>query len=309
MSETPAGNDAPGRSFIPSSRAAGLALIAIGYVVALAAAAGVLWAWPNAPSWQRAAVADLVATVVIFGFSVLTNNSSFYDAYWSVAPIPIAAWLAGDVAAGGWTPRRALVVALVAAWGVRLTWNWARGWTGFAHEDWRYLDYRRKTGRAYWLVSFLGLHLMPTVTVFLGMLALWPALLSPAPLGWLDAVAAAVTAGAIVLEATADAQLRAFRQRPGHEPGQIMHVGLWARCRHPNYLGEVSFWWGLFLFGLAGDLHAWWWTLVGPVWITTMFVTISIPLIDRRSLARRPGYAEHIRRVPALLPRLGRPPA
>jgi steroid 5-alpha reductase family enzyme len=83
---------------------------------------------------------------------------------------------------------------------------------------------------------------------------------------------------------------------------------LWARCRHPNYLGEISFWWGLYLFGLAGDRHAWAWTLVGPLWITIMFATISIPLIDRRSLARRPGYAEHIRRIPALLP-FGRPRA
>jgi steroid 5-alpha reductase family enzyme len=144
--------------------------------------------------------------------------------------------------------------------------------------------------------------------VFLGMLALWPALQSTAPLGLIDAAAVLVTAGAIVLEATADAQLRAFRLQGGHAPGQIMQTGLWARCRHPNYLGEISFWWGLYLFGLAGDRRAWTWTLVGPAWITIMFATISIPLIDRRSLARRPGYAEHIGRVPALLP-LGRPRA
>jgi steroid 5-alpha reductase family enzyme len=300
-----------GRAFVPTSRGAAFLWIAVGYLVALAAGIAVVQAWPGAPSatWQRVAVADVAATVVIFVFSVLFDNSSFYDAYWSVAPIPIAAWLAGSgAAAGGWTPRRVVVVALVAAWGVRLTWNWARGWSGFGHEDWRYVDYRKKTGSAYWLVSFAGLHFMPTVTVFLGMLALWPALTSTAPLGALDAAAALVTVAAIVIEATADAQLRAFRLQAGHAPGQIMHVGLWARCRHPNYLGEISFWWGVYLFGLAGDLHAWWWTLVGPVWITAMLVTISIPLIDRRSLARRPGYAEHIRRVPALLPRLGRPP-
>lgn len=294
-----------GRAFVPTSRGAAFFWIAVGYLAALAAGVAVVRAWPDLPSWQRVAAADVAATVVIFVFSVLFDNSSFYDAYWSVAPVPIAAWL--GAAAGNWTPRRLVVVALVAAWGVRLTWNWARGWSGFAHEDWRYVDYRKKTGSAYWLVSFFGLHFMPTVTVFVGMLALWPALGSDAPLGPLDVAALVVTAGAIAIEATADAQLRAFR-RDVRDPGRIMDVGLWSRCRHPNYLGEISFWWGLYLFGLAGRRHDWWWTLPGPVWITVMFVTISVPLIDRRSLARRAGYAEHMKRLPALLPRLRRPP-
>jgi steroid 5-alpha reductase family enzyme len=295
-----------GRPWIPASRAGALTFIAFGYALAFVAALAVARAWPTAPTWQRAAAGDLAATLVIFVCSVLCDNSSFYDPYWSVAPIPIAAWLAAD--AGPWTPRRLAVVGLVAAWGLRLTWNWIRGWSGFGHEDWRYVDYRHKTGRAYWLVSFFGLHFVPTVTVFLGLISLLPAVGATAPLGALDLVALAVTGGAILLEATADEQLRAFRQH-GQGPGRIMNVGLWSRCRHPNYLGEISFWWGLFLFGLAGSPRDWWWTLPGPLWITIMFVTISIPLIDRRSLARRPGYAEHMRRVPALLPRRRRPAA
>src|SRR6185369_17539243 len=97
---------------------------------------------------------------------------------------------------------------------------------------------------------------------------------------------------AIYIEATADAQLRAFRSG-GHEPGRLLDVGLWAYCRHPNYLGEISFWWGLFALGVAAEPSAWWWLLPGPLWITAMFVFISVPLIDRRSLERRPGFAEH----------------
>jgi steroid 5-alpha reductase family enzyme len=30
---------------------------------------------------------------------------------------------------------------------VRLTHNFLRGWRGLAHEDWRYVDVRNKTGR------------------------------------------------------------------------------------------------------------------------------------------------------------------
>jgi steroid 5-alpha reductase family enzyme len=254
--------------------------------------------------WVRLGVADLVATAVVFVASFIVDNSSCYDPYWSVAPLPVVAYL--GVVGEGPLVRRLLVVTLVMAWGLRLTWNFARGWPGLEHEDWRYVDYRKKVGGAYWLVSAFGLHLFPTITVFFAMLALEPAMMGQAPLGLLDGLAVVVTGGAIALETVADEQLRAFRQQRSAGGGGggdgIMATGLWAHSRHPNYLGELSFWWGLFLFGLAGG--GWvWWTLPGPAWITGMFVLVSVPMLDRRSVARRPAYAEHMRAVPGLVPR------
>jgi steroid 5-alpha reductase family enzyme len=288
------------RSFVPRGRAAGFVLITVTYVAALIAAL-ITFRLVDGGLWYRIGAADLVATGVVFVFSVLLDNSSAYDPYWSVAPLPVVVYLAwvGD----GPLVRRIAVVALVAAWGLRLTWNWARGWPGLEHEDWRYVDYRKKTGAAYWLVSALGLHLFPTATVFFALLALEPALMGRAPLGPWDVLALAVTAGAIVLETVADEQLRAFRRQRGSGGGDaIMATGVWAHSRHPNYLGEISFWWGLFLFGVAGG--GWlWWTLPGPAWVTGMFVLFSVPLLDRRSVARRPAYADHMRAVPGLLPR------
>ena len=103
-----------------------------------------------------------------------------------------------------------------------------------------------------------------------------------------------------VLETVADQQMRAFARTKA--PGDIMDRGVWAWSRHPNYLGELGFWWGLFLFGVAADPAAWWWTLSGPLAMTCMFLFASIPLLDGRSVERRPGYAEYMQRVPALLP-------
>jgi steroid 5-alpha reductase family enzyme len=286
------------RSFVPRGRAGGLAVIAIAYAAA-AAAAVVAFALVSGGVWVRLAVADLVATVVVLAVSFTVDNSSVYDPYWSVAPIPIAVWLA--IVSDGAPLRRATVAALVSAWGLRLTWNFVRSWPGLSHEDWRYVELRHKTGAAYWLVSAFGLHLMPTVTVLAALSSIGPALAGAAPLGPLDGVALVVTAGAVLLETVADEQLRAFR-RAQPAPGAIMSAGIWAHSRHPNYLGEIGFWWGLFLFGLAGG--GWnWWTLPGPLWMTTMFVFISVPMLDKRSLARRPEYANHMRAVPGLVPR------
>jgi steroid 5-alpha reductase family enzyme len=289
-----------------SDRATGFTQIVIAYVAGLAAA--VLGAYLTARAGYdsalvQLAVGDLAATLVVFGFSVRFDNSSVYDAYWSVIPI----WLVSYLAWIGWAQTQApirvvLVVALVWAWGVRLTHNWARGWTGFDHEDWRYRDIRAVTGRGYWLVSFLGIHLFPTILVFLGCVPIFAVTLEPGrPLGWLDAVATIVTAGAVIIELVADNSLRDYtlhRKRPG----ETMTEGIWAWSRHPNYFGETVFWWGLWLFGVAAVGFERWSLIIGAAVITLLFNFISIPLIEKRMLARRSDYADVQARVSRLLP-------
>jgi steroid 5-alpha reductase family enzyme len=265
--------------------------------VVLTAAAGY-----EAPIVQLA-VADVVATLVVFGFSVRYDNSSVYDAYWSVAPIVLVSYLAWIGASLSAAPIRVgLVVALVWFWGVRLTHNWARGWTGFAHEDWRYRDIRAKSGRHYWLVSLLGIHLFPTVVVFLGCLPIFVVMLEPGrPLNWIDGLATLVTGAAVGLELVADNSLRDYTlQRK--RPGESMSEGIWAWSRHPNYFGEISFWWGLWLFGVAALGVGRWWMISGAVAVTMLFNVVSIPLIERRMAARRVDYGEVQSRVSRLLP-------
>jgi steroid 5-alpha reductase family enzyme len=284
------------------------AWIAVAYAAALAAAVAVGGTLELASPLATAFWADLAATLVVFAFSFAFRNSSFYDAYWSVAPIAIAAyWLA--VASPEASPlRQGVVAAFVLAWGVRLTGNWARGWQGLHHEDWRYVDLQKTTGRAYWLVSFMGLHVIPTLWVFGGCLALYPALAvgTRAP-GVLDLLAVLVTGTAIWLEYEADNELRRFRTAPGRRTEDVLDTGLWALSRHPNYLGEMGFWWGLWLFGLAAD-PSWWWSIVGPLSITLMFRFASLPMIETRMLERRPErFAAYQQRTPMVIPRLRRP--
>ena len=82
---------------------------------------------------MQTALADIVGTVVIFGFSLSSGNSSYYDAYWSVIPMALAGYLVYAGWDSGADPTRALLVAaLVWYWGARLTHNWARGWQGLA---------------------------------------------------------------------------------------------------------------------------------------------------------------------------------
>ena len=278
-------------------RRRGLRALAVAYAAALVAAfaAGrALQGW--SPLWITA-WADLAATCAVFVFSIGLSNSSLYDPYWSVAPIPIVLYWA-SLGPGG--ARVAMALVLVCAWGARLTVNQLIRWRGLWHEDFRYAEIRLRTGRAYWPVSFLTIHLVPTAWVLLGLLPLYPALGLPSrPLGPLDGAAVVVTAGAIALEAVADLQLRRFL-RGRRDPAEVLTDGVWAWSRHPNYLGEILFWWGLFLFGLAAAPR--WWTAAGPIAITALFVFVSVPWMDRHMLARHPHFASRLHTTFALVP-------
>lgn len=279
-------------------RFSGFAIVGCAYVLALVVASTVVRALPLLHPLWVIALADVAATLTVFVFSRAFDNTSVYDPYWSLAPIAIAAFLVVGPGGAMLAPRHLMVLLLVVTYGLRLTWNWARGWPGLQHEDWRYADFRQKTGRAYWLVSFAAFHFFPTVMVYLGCLPLYAALTTQAPLGVLDALALVVTAAAIAIEAIADNQLRDYRR--ANPDGGICDLGLWRYARHPNYFGELGFWLGLLLFGLAAGAPAW--TALGLLAMVALFVGASIPMAEQRSLARRPHYAEHQKRVSMLVP-------
>lgn len=285
-------------SNIPKAEA--LVRVLVVYVLALFAA-GLVLAFSDANPLWRALLADLVATLVVFAASRWHRNSSFYDAFWSVIPPLLMLWwmTQGD---SGVQVREFLVLALILYWATRLTSHWAYYWPGLHHEDWRYPMLRNRSGRAAVWMDLLGIHLFPTLQVFLGMLPVYAlTVLAGRPLNWLDILAAVVTFSAITLQMAADFQLHAFADSA--EPGASLDTGLWARCRHPNYLGEIGLWVGLALFGLAAYPAGWWWLGLGAIAMILMFRFASIPMMEERSLERRPEYADVMARIPMLLPR------
>ncbi len=254
---------------------------------------------------------DVLATFVIFFFSLGFNNSSFYDAYWSVAPpFLFLFWMGqadtsllmepGPVA----MVRAGLCFMLVSFWAWRLTYNWARGWTGLDHEDWRYQDFREKTGALYWPVSFLGIHLFPTLIVFAMCLPFW-AIFNPTAGGFnlqlLDFLGLGLCFLGLFLETIADDQMHGAKQRGLLKPGLVFRKGLWGISRHPNYLGELLFWWGVYAVGMAASPD-YWWTFVGPLSLTLLFAFVSIPMMEKRQKTRKENYTEYQKEVPALIP-------
>ena len=282
-----------------SNKAVSLIVVAIVYMVAIY----IGWLVLQRASFQHSMidvlVADVAATLIVFLFSFLFKNSSVYDPYWSAIPPFIAVFLVFNNPDGN-SLRQNVMFGLILFWAIRLTANWARGWSGLNHEDWRYGKIASDTGRFYWPVSFIGIHLMPTFFVFLGCLPLWFGMSSNEPFNFIDIIAILVTLVAVVVEWIADEQLRNYKKQEKREP--YMKSGLWSLMRHPNYFGEILFWTGLFLFVFSSQRYNGWWTAVGFVSMIILFKFISIPLMEKRNMTNRPGYENYIREVNALLP-------
>ncbi len=285
------------------TKTASLARIAAAYVVALAvAAAWLAWGPGTRWLWLDTLIADVLATLMVFAASRMHHNSSFYDAYWSVVPPVMLVFWWSQGGLGIDDLRSWLVLVVVLLWAVRLTANWVSTFPGMHHEDWRYGMLRERAGRRELLVDLVAIHLVPTMQVFLGMLPVYVVLTRPGrDVGWLDVVALLTGVGAVAVELVADVQLHRFvRER---QPGDVMDRGLWGWSRHPNYVGEVGFWFALALFGLAASPDDAWWLFVGVAAMLAMFLGASIPMMEARSLERRPGYQAVIDRVPRFVPR------
>ncbi|MBR2903443.1 MAG: DUF1295 domain-containing protein, partial [Clostridia bacterium] len=143
-------------------RAVAFVKIAIVYVLATGMGVMVCWALPF-DLWLNILLGDVAATIVVFLYSVLFENASVYDPYWSVQPIVIVAGCCvGKAFSFAWL----FPLIAVCLWGVRLTANWAYTFKGMHHQDWRYTHYQQKTGKWYPIVNFFGIHMMPTLIVY-----------------------------------------------------------------------------------------------------------------------------------------------
>jgi len=274
-------------------------IVVVAYVLAIVAAWVAIDFFNERELWFKIAVGDFIGTVIIFISSLLMRNSSMYDPYWSVAPIVILLYVLMVSGAPLLNVRILMLSIVVIYWGIRLTHNWLKTWPGLGHEDWRYIKLSNDMGIFYWPVSFLGIHLMPTILVFLGCLPFIPIALSNQPLLWTDFVGFAVAIAAIEIERRADLQLRAFKQNPQGEP--VCELGLWKYSRHPNYFGEISFWGGIFImaWGINPSAHLWYGT--GFLTMVLLFVFISIPMMEKRQLEKE-GYSDYKKRVWMLVP-------
>ena len=237
-------------------------------------------------------IIDFAMTIVIFIMSSIFGNSSIYDPYWSVIPIVLSVYASYVLC--NFHYMSFIVIGLLVVWGLRLTINFFITFKNLDKQDWRYDHYKNKFPKIWPIVNLFGIHLFPTFIVFMVMLPVFNYLgiCSTAELNLSTIISCLICVAAILIETIADRQMHKFLKT--RKQNELINTGLWKRSRHPNYFGEILFWWGIYLVMLS--LNSSMWVLfLGPVLNTLMFVFISVPLAEKHQLQKNPSYQEYIK--------------
>lgn len=237
--------------------------------------------------------------------SLAFRDATVADGWWGpgfALILLVAIGRASDAPAGA-----QLLVGCVLVWGARLGWYlWSRHPIG--REDRRYAQMRSHHGERFARVSLGTVFILQPVIQWLLVLPVTLAVLRPAPVPAMSLLVAGLClfCAGFLLEAMADRALAAHRANPARR-GEPLMTGLFAIVRRPNYLGEIILWTGLSLMasGLGGGILSYPWPLLTPVALALLLTRVSgLPLMEPHMAAARPGYADYMARVPALIPRL-----
>lgn len=239
-------------------------------------------------------LADIAATLVVWVFGIIFDNSSLYDPYWSVAPlIIIPFWI---LSAGiAFSIFEILLFTAIFLWGIRLTFNWAKRWKGLAHQDWRYIKLKKDNPRLWFLTNLIGINLMPTLIVFIALLPAYFGIVSKGSLNILTMLGFTISIASVFIQAASDFQMDLFKKNKPFS-NEFIDRGLWRYCRHPNYYAEVLFWWGIWILQMGINPKIWM-TIIGPIVVTILFIFISIPMMEKHILSSKPSYSVYQRQV------------
>jgi steroid 5-alpha reductase family enzyme len=244
---------------------------------------------------------SLLALVLLMAVTAVVGHRqgrvSVVDTTWGLGFVLVAlvTALVGDGA--GW--RRVLLLVLVAVWGLRLAWHVTRRNAGKG-EDPRYTEMLEKEGGNPTLVAIRKVYAVQGAALWFVSLPLQVSAAAGDGVVWVAVVGVLLWLLGVTFEAVGDAQLARFKADPANK-GTVMDRGLWSWTRHPNYFGDSSVWWGLFLVAASawpGVL-----TVLSPVVMTYFLVYGTGAKLLERHMAERPGYREYQQRTSYFLPR------
>lgn len=242
--------------------------------------------------------AIVVMMLVLWGLSIMLGDVSFIDAFWAFGFLLVSSVTARLFPFGG--NHQHILVILTVIWGLRLgLYLLARWWR--EGPDGRY---QAMVGKVKGNVHFFTLRYVFALQGLLMWIVSLPIQLGAyGATGSLGVLAVTGTCLAIIgigFESIGDWQLARFKAQADNR-GQVLDRGLWRYTRHPNYFGDLCFWWGCFL--IACEAPYGWLSLPGPLVMTYLLVKWSgAALLERRVQRSRPAYADYMRRTSPFIP-------
>jgi steroid 5-alpha reductase family enzyme len=247
----------------------------------------------------------LAASTLVWMISVRLEDASIADVCWGLGFVLLVwlYWLLSPTV----TPRSWLIAAMITLWGARLSLHIFRRRHGNG-EDPRYQAMRAAHGDDFWWRSLFTVFWLQGAILWFVALPVLAAVRAarPATLTAVDAFGCLVFAIGFGFETVGDRQLRRFRADPSNR-GQVLDRGLWRYTRHPNYFGDATLWWGLYV--IAAATPGGWLTVLSPALMTLLLLRVSgVTLLERSLTTTKPGYRAYIARTPAFVPWFPRAP-
>ncbi len=234
-----------------------------------------------------------------FVIAVLKKDNSLADIAWGGGFI-LVALVTFFLAPGPAEARQVLATCLVTTWGIRLAVhiyfrNRGRG------EDYRYAQWRREWGRHFLLRSFLQVFMLQGILLIIIAASVACINLQPTRgLTALDGLGLLLWLIGFFFESVGDLQLLLFTKDPANR-GRVMKYGLWSYTRHPNYFGETTMWWGIFLMALS--VNKGYLTIISPALITFLLLKVSgIPMLEKKLARNQPGYRDYMKHTSPFFP-------
>ncbi|GKT08709.1 DUF1295 domain-containing protein [Desulforhabdus sp. TSK] len=239
----------------------------------------------------------LAYMTVWFILALIKGRNDIVDVAWG--PGFILAALFSFLYGGMFTLRGVLVCRLVLVWGLRLALHIHERNRGKG-EDHRYRQWREEWGDTFLWRSFLQIFMLQGVLlVFVAVPVIFINASASHPFTAWDFLGLAVWMLGFSFEAVGDWQLLTFMRDPANR-GKLLTEGLWRYTRHPNYFGEVTLWWGIWLMALS--LPYGWLTIIGPLTITCLILKVSgIPMLERHYEGRT-DFEEYKKRTSPFFP-------
>ncbi|MBU3111186.1 DUF1295 domain-containing protein [Clostridium lacusfryxellense] len=227
--------------------------------------------------YMQSTILVFIYMSIFFIIAQTIKNNSIVDMGWGLGFVLISVYTL--FAGGNYNLRAIIVTALVFVWGIRLFYHILKRNLG-KPEDFRYVAFRRSWGRWVMPKAFLRVFMLQGAIM---LIIAYPIIMNNATakgsLGILEYVGILIWIVGFIFEALGDKQLKNFiadKKNKGH----IMKRGLWKYTRHPNYFGEATMWWGIFIITLSSKSGIT--GIVSPIIITLLLLYVSgVPMLEK----------------------------
>ena len=244
-------------------------------------------------------ISNTISTIVIWFIGFLIDTASAYDPYWSVQTPVIYICLL--IKYKNLNVGNLIYLQLILFWAIRLTYNYTKTFHDITYIDWRYEQIRETTGKFYQIINLLGICLVPTIIVYAASIPSFLFVIDNLNIEYIQLIGFIVILMSVIIEMKADIDIHEFKKIRTNR-NEIIRIGLWKYSRHPNYFGEICFWYGIAMVYIFCDFIKNWYYIFGAVLVNALFLGISIPLAEKNLRKYKEGFDEYKKNTSMLIP-------